>query len=433
MKKITALLLALIMIFTLCACGGKDDTDETEGTTEPAETEGVSLNSLQAAFDDWAKKMEGVENLTMTLSAETPVGNYSADGKVSIKDGTMLITAPVDTDKYTIAVDDNKLYAMQESEGGLPRGQIKELTEEELEELYGSYTPEDLNIDITEEQASRILDMLTGKETFDLEYLEEIGITPDVDALLQEIGITKELVENVAEAIIEVVTDEEWLKESFPVTYETKENVTTFSMELDPMDIVVDIMVAVVKTMGQPVTAEELLESLEGEMGMSDLSVKIDGTVTDGIPTEINATVAASEQEYKFGFSISDINNTSVDTTNVKDMLTTAHGEYTACQDCGSEELFFRGYCVDCAGAHFCQNYCGNEPDGDDGYCSDCRIPCNGGCGQHADYKDGYCIDCYYEVYCSADCGNKLSTGNDYGLCDDCYEELFGGINSDAA
>lgn len=433
MKKIISLLLALIMIFTLCACGGRDDTDETEETNESADPKGISLSAIQTAFEAWAKKTEGVENLTMTFSAETPEGNYSADGKVSVKDRTMLITAPIDTDKYSVAVDGNKVYAMLESENSLPRGSVKELTEDELKKLYGSYTSEELNLDITQEQVEHVLNMFLGNETFDLDYLEEIGITPDVDALIQGFGVTKEMVENIANAIIDVVANEEWLKESFPITYETNGNVTTFSMEVSPLNVMVDVMVAMLKTMGQPVTAEDLLESLESQMGLSDLSVKVDGTVTDGIPTEMTATLTVSEQEYKFDFSISDINNTTVDTASVKDTLTTAHGDYTECQDCGSETLFFRGYCKDCVGAHFCLNFCGNECDGDDGYCSDCRIPCKGGCGRHADYEEGYCYDCYYEIYCYYDCGNEAThfykyddTDYSVGYCDECYEEWFG-------
>jgi uncharacterized lipoprotein NlpE involved in copper resistance len=63
MKKILALLLAMMMVFALCACGGSDDAAETETTTEAA---------VEAAAEPAAEAAEAAE--PAAEAAEAPAG-----------------------------------------------------------------------------------------------------------------------------------------------------------------------------------------------------------------------------------------------------------------------------------------------------------------------------------------------------------------------
>ena len=77
MKKFLALLLALVMVFALAACGGGDDpvTTDPAGTTDPAETDPAATEPAEAGTNpnDIPDTMESEDN-TYEIAFVTDVG-----------------------------------------------------------------------------------------------------------------------------------------------------------------------------------------------------------------------------------------------------------------------------------------------------------------------------------------------------------------------
>lgn len=80
MKKITAVLLALIMLLSFAACGGKD---EVETTTVPSQTEEANTKGNTSANDKGGNKENDGGDLLMTLYIDCDSDDYqSLTGKI---------------------------------------------------------------------------------------------------------------------------------------------------------------------------------------------------------------------------------------------------------------------------------------------------------------------------------------------------------------
>lgn len=80
MKKITAVLLALIMLLSFAACGGKD---EVETTTAPSQTEEANTKGNSSANDKGGNKEDDSGDLLMTLYMDCDSDDYqSLTGKI---------------------------------------------------------------------------------------------------------------------------------------------------------------------------------------------------------------------------------------------------------------------------------------------------------------------------------------------------------------
>jgi predicted small lipoprotein YifL len=80
MKKITAVLLALIMLISFAACGGKD---EVETTTAPSQTEEANTKGNSSANDKGGNKEDDSGDLLMTLYMDCDSDDYqSLTGKI---------------------------------------------------------------------------------------------------------------------------------------------------------------------------------------------------------------------------------------------------------------------------------------------------------------------------------------------------------------
>ena len=80
MKKITAVLLALIMLLSFAACGGKD---KVETTTAPSQTEEANTKGNSSANDKGGNKEDDSGDLLMTLYMDCDSDDYqSLTGKI---------------------------------------------------------------------------------------------------------------------------------------------------------------------------------------------------------------------------------------------------------------------------------------------------------------------------------------------------------------
>ena len=81
MKKITAVLLALIMILSFAACGGKDKVETT--TDAPSQTEEANTKGNSSANDKGGNKEDDSGDLLMTLYMDCDSDDYqSLTGKI---------------------------------------------------------------------------------------------------------------------------------------------------------------------------------------------------------------------------------------------------------------------------------------------------------------------------------------------------------------
>ena len=81
MKKITAVLLALIMLFSFAACGGKDEVETT--TNAPSQTEEANTKGNSSANDKGGNKEDDSGDLLMTLYMDCDSDDYqSLTGKI---------------------------------------------------------------------------------------------------------------------------------------------------------------------------------------------------------------------------------------------------------------------------------------------------------------------------------------------------------------
>lgn len=386
MKKLLALLLSLAIIVSLCAC--KKETEETLAATEVSATLPEDISE--------------VKNLSAKVTVTSPEGEYEGELKLDLETERSLAAFSVDGVLGTLCVADGKIYMLEESEGGLPRGSVQDMTDSALSEK------------LTKEQLTLIGDILLNKKDFTMDVLSEFGILSQVKLALATNGITAEQAENAVNTVIDLMHDDTWQDEHLSVSTQTDGEDTAFTVETDITKALMSLLTEAAAALG-----------VEDDLNLADeiqsMPVKVEGRFTRNIPVVITLSLTEGESEYSMKIEFHSFNDTTLDTDAVISKLTEAHGDYTECRECGLEDLYFQGYCEYCASVKCCQNFCGEDA-GEDGYCDNCRVPCAGGCGNHADHEEGYCFDCYYEVYCYEDCGNKATNMTEYdGYCDDCY------------
>ncbi len=389
MKKLLALLLSVIMTLSICACTDEKKEDSTDATEV--------LLTLPTDVSE-VKKLSA--KITVTALGEECTG----DMKMDLESEELLAVFELDQITGTLCVTDGKIYMLEESEGGLPRGTVKDVPEEES---------------LSAEQLTTLVNIFLNKEDFTMEQLEVFDSLSGLELGLAMYGITVEQVETAVNTVIDLIHDERWQAEHITFSTQTEGDDTTFTLQTDVAKTLISLITEAAKVLGME-------DKLDLSAEIPEMSLEISCKLTRNIPLVVSLSYTDADEEYSLKFEFSDFNNTVIDTEETIQRMAEAHGDYTECALCGSEELYFQGYCELCAGKKFCQNYCGNDS-GDDGYCDDCRIPCAGGCGYHADHEEGYCFDCYYEVYCYEDCGKKATHFTDaygsYAYCDECYEK----------
>ncbi|MCR5736279.1 MAG: hypothetical protein K6G64_01350 [Eubacterium sp.] len=111
MKKILALVLSLMMILSLTACGGSDKyagTYKVVSVTVQNTTIKKGDDLWKKAFSDESKlpymKLDGKGKCTFLFDSETSEGEYSVDGeKITLKDSKESIDGKIKDNQITIS------------------------------------------------------------------------------------------------------------------------------------------------------------------------------------------------------------------------------------------------------------------------------------------------------------------------------------------
>ena len=170
MNKIIAFLLILMLIFSLCACGGKDreaqsavSEADTSGNDHPDKQETVSGEGWEEVDEDTPfGEYRSEEELLKLLESETPSGNDPIDTSLSSE---------------TFSIDEETEYtpeanAVTFKEGGEPGGvELWDWENEMSEEELAAY--EDIeNFDVNDQEYQDMME--------ELEQFEDVE-TPDID------------------------------------------------------------------------------------------------------------------------------------------------------------------------------------------------------------------------------------------------------------
>ena len=116
MKKVCALLLALIFVVSLVACGGSESGEKKEDTAGNAEATEAATEAQKATKDDLLKEAKPITQEELekaqdnTAFAKSLIGNtYTFDGKVrTVKDDYAVVEFYLDTGAnsiYTVSYD----------------------------------------------------------------------------------------------------------------------------------------------------------------------------------------------------------------------------------------------------------------------------------------------------------------------------------------
>lgn len=108
MKRITALILALIMVLSLAACGGSSNDNDPASKITEADLEGNWVREDTG----WPAEAVGDKFIVTTISSS---GSKSQAHKniYSVKDGIMSLSSIKGDDDYKIIVEDGKVVRLE--------------------------------------------------------------------------------------------------------------------------------------------------------------------------------------------------------------------------------------------------------------------------------------------------------------------------------
>ena len=301
MKKLLALLLAIFMVISLCACDNtksrdRDDDDDTteatvsgsevlgdEGDPEGDDTPSTPEPDKGRSFNNFSA------NMVITANGETIPGVL----KMDFENRKALLEIENEKTKGFIAMDDEAVYTYGGDNGGKMYGQVISFNEFFPASVSGSnsqmpeISEEDLNKLIAEFE--KLIPMLDGEKDFDLEaiagILDILGVDMEMDALLAEIGITAEQAEGIVNSVLNLINDPEWLAKNFTVENTVADGTGTFSLKGDPAPAIYDLMAVVATEMGEEVPAFD-------ESGIPSMPVEFTITLADYIPTALKLELA---------------------------------------------------------------------------------------------------------------------------------------------
>ena len=153
MKKLLALLLALVLVFSLVACGGNsssksDDDKNDKGSSnvdknddKEDEKEPAKVSDAETVVGTWAYRAEISDTYLELTKTQTGISTLSSDEDiymdlaVEFKDGKLVIKGDMDEDSYTkfmIDMQIDVIYAMAAAQGN-----NKETFDPLFEKQYG--------------------------------------------------------------------------------------------------------------------------------------------------------------------------------------------------------------------------------------------------------------------------------------------------------
>lgn len=130
MKKILIMLLCVVMVFGLCACGASEATEEpkeTEKTTEALETEEKETEEETSAPEGFAVTVVD-QNGAAVVGAMVQICKDSCVPGITNEEGVATIIATIDSEGYALKV------------ASLPEGYTYEGEDVYLEEGMTEYT-----------------------------------------------------------------------------------------------------------------------------------------------------------------------------------------------------------------------------------------------------------------------------------------------------
>ncbi len=304
MKKLLALLLAMIMVFSLCACadGGKDKDDETEATGESG---GINKPGIVLP----GEKPEGGETDDDAPIAQIPFKNATADLvlnygveypctlKFDLEKMTLLFTSTLsETQTGILAIDSEGMYVLTEENGKVIESHSEKFADRYNDAFANLGLPE-----ISDEQLAKIgttieslIDMLSGKKDFDMaviaDLMKEFGLDKQLADLYAGMGITEEQFEKAIQSVIDLLNDEQWLKSSFNINNTIVNGSGSFSMNADLGKVAFDVVAAIAKELGQEVPSFE-------QAGIPSLPVSFALQLSDNIPTKLDASIEVEGQK----------------------------------------------------------------------------------------------------------------------------------------
>ncbi len=325
MKKLLAFLLAMIMVLSLCACDqSKKDKDDDE-TSESSDSNGNK--DFEIGGKDFLNDLFGTaqEQLFKNVTADMII---TAEGeqipallKCDLESGNTIVTIDMDEQTGIIALDNEAMYIITEQNGRVVNAEVQK-----LQDLLAQTYPQNNMPELTEEQLQKltsalesVANMLAGKRAFDIDVItdlvNELGVGAQLDDLYAQIGLSAEQAEKVIQAVITLLNDEQWLKNSFNLKNTVINGTGSFSMNVDISKVAYDVVAAIAKELGNDVPDY-------GSSGMISMPLKVEGELKDGIPTKLNATFEYMGEKIELTFT-NKITDTAIDL----DLTLTAAGQ----------------------------------------------------------------------------------------------------------
>ena len=114
MKKLLAVLLVLVMVLSLCACGKKDDAAKNGGTDEKEDSNVFVVNDYQAVYTGFEllKNGEGGDAILVKFDF---TNNSDSDMAFAYGMYCQLFQGDTSLDYCTIYVDEDEIHAMDDS------------------------------------------------------------------------------------------------------------------------------------------------------------------------------------------------------------------------------------------------------------------------------------------------------------------------------
>ena len=143
MKRIFAIILALVMVLSLAACGGKDDTPATRPDENPTETPEVTEPEAP----------QGLKSDVFTIPADTATVESTMTVSQKLPDAAAMgYLMAIATNQYDAAIsfmniNDSALVAAKDVEFNIPRGDYATITNHAGKNCYILINDEDVTLD----------------------------------------------------------------------------------------------------------------------------------------------------------------------------------------------------------------------------------------------------------------------------------------------
>lgn len=146
MKRIFALLLALVMVFTLAACGGKDDTPATRPDENPTVNENPTETPTEPAEDVVKSETFVIPADTVTVESTMTVNQKLPDAAAM---GYLMALA---TNQYDAAIsylniNGSEMVTAKDVEFNIPRGDYRDITSHAGKTCYVMIKSDEVTLD----------------------------------------------------------------------------------------------------------------------------------------------------------------------------------------------------------------------------------------------------------------------------------------------